>query len=159
MRFLRGRVSPIGAVRSRHRSRSLWALALLSACCFGLVANVSGGLAPAVSTGSSESAGVREVLARQLQAPGPVGVAQGGAGGSGDAAVPSGEPVADLSTAFSNTWREPRVGLVSRVFATPVNYKGSDGRWHAIESALTPRALGGYENTANNFSLTLPESL
>jgi RHS repeat-associated protein len=86
-------------------------------------------------------------------------ISQGGSGGSGDAVAPPGELVSSLSTAFSDTWKAPKTGLVSRLFASPVNYKGSDGRWHAIDSALTPRALGGYENTANSFSLTLPESL
>jgi RHS repeat-associated protein len=107
-----------------------------------------------------ESAGVREALARQLQSPGPAVVSQGGSGGSGDAAPPAGgELVAARTTAFSDSWKTPSKGMVSRVFATPVNYKAPEGGWQPIDNALTPRALGGYENTANSFSLTLPESL
>jgi RHS repeat-associated protein len=135
-------------------------MALLSTCCLELFAGgaASSALAAGVSSGSRESAGVRAVLARQLQQPGPVAVSQGGAGGLGDAAPPNGELLASRSTAFSDTWKAPK-GLVTRVFAAPVNYKGSDGAWHPIDNALTPRALGGYEDTANSFSLTLPESL
>jgi RHS repeat-associated protein len=115
--------------------------------------------AAGLSSSGSESAGVKEALARQLQVPGPAVVSQGASGGAGDSVSPAGEPVASLSTAFSDTWKTAHAGLVSRVFATPVNYAESDGKWAPIEDALTPRALGGYENTANSFSLTLPESL
>jgi RHS repeat-associated protein len=108
---------------------------------------------------SHESAAVREELSHQLQQPGPSVVSQGGAGGTGAAAPPSGTLVPNLSSAFSDTWSAPHQPMVTRVFQEPVNYKGSDGAWHVIENTLTPSPLGGYENSANSLSLKLPESL
>lgn len=108
---------------------------------------------------SSESPGVREALSHEVQPPGPGIVSQGGSGGAGNASAPAGEAVPSLSTAFSTTWSAPHRPLVTRIFNVPVNYKGSDGSWHAIDSTLVASPLGGYENTANSFSLRLPESL
>jgi RHS repeat-associated protein len=125
-----------------------------------LVLGVGAAAAFAQSAGvEQESAGVRAVLARQLQSPGPSVVSQGGSGGSGDAAAPNGVLVPSLSTAFSDTWSAPREPLVTRIFNEPVNYRASDGQWHAIDNALVASPLGGYENAANGFSLRLPESL
>jgi RHS repeat-associated protein len=122
---------------------------------------VSGSSAYAAGTsgGSVVSPGVREALEHELQAPGPAVVSQGGAGGAGDTAAPSGELVSSLSTAYSDTWRTPHHPSVTRIFSVPVNYKGSDGAWHTIDNALVASPLGGYENTANSFSLRLPESI
>jgi RHS repeat-associated protein len=108
---------------------------------------------------SLESPGVREVLSHQLQVPGPTVVSQGGSGGQGDAPAPAGKLVPSLSTAFSDTWSAPHSPRVTRLFNTPVNYKATDGQWHAIDNTLAASPLGGYENTANSFSLRLPESL
>jgi RHS repeat-associated protein len=114
----------------------------------------------ALATGaSSESPGVREALSHEVQPAGPGIVSQGGAGGAGNASAPAGETVPSLSTAFSTTWSAPHHPLVTRIFNVPVNYKGSDGAWHAIDNTLVGSPLGGYENTANSFSLQLPESL
>jgi RHS repeat-associated protein len=126
---------------------------------FSGLAFVPGAAAASVGGASLESAGVRAALAKQLQQPGPSIVSQGGSGGSGDAAVPTGELVPSLSSEFSDTWLSAKKGLVARVFAEPINYKSAAGEWHPIENALTSRALGGYENTANRFSLVLPEAL
>ena len=113
-----------------------------------------------LAQGSLESPGVRQAIARQLQVPGPSVVTQGGSGGSGEPAAPAGgEPVPSLSTAYSNTWRVPGHPMVSRIYAAPVNYKGTDGVWYAISNRLVPAALGGYENEANSFSLQIPTSL
>jgi RHS repeat-associated protein len=127
----------------------------------GLVMLVSGSSASAaaVSAGSLESAGVREALSHEVQPAGPGIVSQGGSGGTGGAAAPAGEVDPSLSTAFSTTWSAPHRPLVTRIFNVPVNYKGSDGSWHTIDNALVASPLGGYENTANSFSLQLPESL
>jgi RHS repeat-associated protein len=108
---------------------------------------------------SHESVGVREELSHQLQQPGPAVVSQGGQGGTGVASAPGGVLVPGLSSEFSDTWSEPGRPLVRRIFSVPVNYKGSDGSWHAIDSALVGSPLGGYENSANGFSLQLPDSL
>jgi len=114
----------------------------------------------ALATGaSSESPGVREALSHEVQPAGPGIVSQGGSGGAGNASAPAGETVPSLSTAFSTTWSAPHRPLVTRIFNVPVNYKGSDGAWHAIDNTLVGSPLGGYENTANSFSLQLPESL
>jgi RHS repeat-associated protein len=134
---------------------------LAPACVIAVGALVFGGpaFADGVAGGSFESAGVREALSHVVQQPGPEVVSQGGSGGSGDASVPAGEVVSSLSTAFSDTWRVPGRPLVTRLFSVPVNYRGSDGSWHAIDDALVASPLGGYENAANSFSLRLPESL
>jgi RHS repeat-associated protein len=120
---------------------------------------VSSAQAAGVSAGSFESPGVRAAVARQVQGTGPVEVSQGGSGGSGDASAPAGDLVPSLGSAYSDTWKTGLRGYVERVYASPVNYRGSDGSWHAVDDALVPRALGGYENSANSFSLVLPESL
>jgi RHS repeat-associated protein len=102
---------------------------------------------------------VREALAREVQRPGPTVVSQGGSGGTGTVALPAGELVPSLTTAVSDTWRVRDQPLVTRIYNTPVNYKGSDGAWHAIDNTLVPSPLGGYENAANAFSVRLPESI
>ena len=120
------------------------------------------GVTPAMASASAssfESAGVRAELSHQLQQPGPVMVSQGGEGGTGAVSPPSGVLVPGLSTAFSDTWSAPHRPLVTRIFKVPVNYKGSDGAWHAIDNTLTASPLGGYENAGNSFSLRIPESL
>ncbi len=132
------------------------------ACATALVAVLAVIPAVAFAQGagvSHESAAVREELSNDLQQPGPAVVSQGGQGGAGAASAPSGVLVPSLSTAFSDTWSAPHRPLDTRIYNAPVNYRGSDGAWHAIDNALTPSPLGGYENTANSFSLRLPESL
>lgn len=115
---------------------------------------VSPALASA-SAASFESPGVRAELAHELQQPGPAVVSQGAYGRQ---AAPAGEMVSSLSSAFSDTWRSKGHPLVTRVYSAPVNYEGSDGRWHPIDNSLVG-GLGGYENAANSFSLRIPESL
>jgi RHS repeat-associated protein len=109
--------------------------------------------------GAREAPAVREALARQLQAPGPSIVTQGGSGGSAGQSPPAGQLVPSLSSAYSDTWSSPGEPLVTRIYNTPVNYKGPDAQWHPIDNRLVASALGGYENAANSFSLRLPESL
>ena len=108
---------------------------------------------------SSESPAIQQALARQLQSPGPVVSSQGGSGGSGDFQAPSGQLIPSLATAFSDTWQLPDGPRATRLYSAPVNFKAPDGSWHAIENQLTPAPLGGYENTANAFTLTLPDTL
>jgi RHS repeat-associated protein len=115
----------------------------------------------ATSKNSFESPAVREAIAHEiLPEPGPLKLTQGGSGGDGEPGAPvAGELQPSLSTAYSNTWQIPRKNLVSRIYAAPVNYQGSDGAWHAISSTLVPAALGGYQNEANSFTLHVPMSL
>jgi RHS repeat-associated protein len=129
----------------------------------GLCLVVLSALAPSAdatsSVGSSEAPEIREALSRQLQSSGPVIASKGGSGGSGDAAAPAGEPVAALATADSRTWQLHDGPRVTRIYQSPVNFKGSDGKWHAIQNELVGSPLGGYENSANSFSLKVPDSL
>jgi len=119
---------------------------------------VSVGLLVALASASAasfESPGVRAELSHELQQPGPAVVSQGAYGSQ---AAPAGEMVGSLSSAFSDTWRSKGHPLVTRVYSAPVNYEGSDGRWHPIDNSLVG-GLGGYENAANGFSLRIPEAL
>jgi RHS repeat-associated protein len=142
---------------------------VLAACCALVVASLLAASASAQVTGtiaatpknSFETPAVREAIAHEiLPEPGPLKLTQGGSGGEAEPGAPAGgELQAGLSTAYSNTWQIPREHLVSRIYAAPVNYMGSDGAWHAISSTLVPAALGGYQNEANSFSLHVPMSL
>jgi RHS repeat-associated protein len=136
-------------------------LAILAATVLAVAALAVAALPAGASVGAAtlESAGVRAVLARELQLPGPAVVSQGGSSGAGSTALPAGELVPGSSTAFSDTYSSPGKPLVSRFFASPVNYRGSDGQWHAIGDQLVASALGGYENAANSFLLQIPDSL
>jgi RHS repeat-associated protein len=138
-------------------TRSLGLLGAAVALLVGVL--VSPALGASTSTSSSaalESPGVRAELATQRQGQGPLVVTQGGSGAS---EAPAGELQPELSTADSNTWR-PRGGLLTtRIYPAPINYKGSDGKWHAISNQLVPTALNGYQNEANDFQLQLPMSL
>ena len=140
---------------SRRALASLWAGVVW------LLLIASPSWAAGSGTSSLESPAVRQSIASQIaQAPGPVVVTQGGQGGTGEPAPPAGgELVPSLSTANSDTWRVPGRPKVSRIYASPVNYKGSDGAWHPISSQLVPSALGGYHNEANSFALQVPMSL
>jgi hypothetical protein len=130
MGFLRGRVQLVGDTPRKLRLRSgfLWGLALFLTCGLGLFADASGSSAAGLSASSLESPGVRQAIASEVgQAPGPMVVSQGGSGGTSEPEAPAGgELVSSLSTAFSDTWRVARRPMVSRIFAAPVNYKGSD---------------------------------
>jgi RHS repeat-associated protein len=129
-----------------------WGIATLGCLCVAVV--VPAGASAAASAGF-ESPGVRAALSRQLQGPGPI---VDPTGGSGTAAAPEGEPVASLSTAYSNTWQSSRGRRVTRIYSSPVNYKASDSSWHPINTSLVS-GVGGYENAANSFWLRIPESL
>jgi RHS repeat-associated protein len=159
-------------MRTSSRSRTRWFARLrvvLAACCALVVASLLATNASAQGRGtigatpknSFETPAVREAIAHEiLPEPGPLKLTQGGSGGDAEPGAPAGgELQPDLSTAYSNTWQIPREHLVSRIYAAPVNYKGSDGAWHAISSTLVPAALGGYQNEANSFSLHVPMSL
>lgn len=111
---------------------------------------------PGSSTERMESAGVRAALAHEAPSGSPLVETQGG---SGAETTPQGELVPSLSTAYSNTWRTPGKPLATRIYPAPVNYKATDGQWQAISNKLVPAALGGYENEANGFKLTVPTSL
>ena len=114
--------------------------------------------APAVDVGH-ESAGLASTLANEVAAPGPHVDVAGGHGGTGDAAAPAGSLVPGLATAYSNTWQPVHGPRVTRVYAAPVNYQDSSGRWQPISNSLTAASGGGYENKANRFALHVPSSL
>lgn len=158
---LGSRVPTRGAVSMTVGCGSIVSRLCAAVCAVAMVMLIAGSsaLAEGGSSGSFESAGVREAISHMVQQPGPEVVSQGGSGGSGDASAPAGELVSRLSTAFSDTWSSPGHPLVTRIYSVPVNYKGSDGSWHPIDNTLVASALGGYENAANSFSLRLPESL
>jgi RHS repeat-associated protein len=110
----------------------------------------------AASTVAMESPGVRAALATEAHNTSPLVETQGGTGASSS---PAGELVPSLATAYSNTWRSRGHALVARIYPAPVNYKGSDGEWHAINNTLIPAPLGGYQSEANSFTLQVPTSL
>jgi RHS repeat-associated protein len=153
------RTSSLGCARRFGR---LW---VDGAACFALLIGfaslVESAAFAATKSNSLESPAVSEKIAHEsLSEPGPLRLTQGGSGGESEPGAPSGgELQPSLSTAYSNTWQIPRQHLVSRIYAAPVNYKGSDGAWHAISNTLVPAALGGYQNEANSFSLHVPMSL
>jgi hypothetical protein len=128
---VRVREEQVGAV-ARHTV--YWSvLSLLIALVLGLA--LASSVLASVSASSLESPAVREALSHELQQPGPAIVSQGGSGGAGDTSAPSGELVASRSTEFSDTWSAPHKSMVTRIFNEPVNYKGSDSQWHAIDNS------------------------
>lgn len=108
-----------------------------------------------------EAPAVREAIRHEsMQEPGPLASTAGATGDSSEPATPPGGELEEgLSTPNSNTWTVGRENQVTRIFAAPVNYRGSDARWHAIDNTLVPAAMGGYENQANSFTLRVPNSL
>jgi RHS repeat-associated protein len=146
-----------------------WVVRLRSSILFcatvALVGSLFGGAPAAVAapstTNSLESPAVKEAIRHEMmQGSGPLTATQGGTGDAAELQAPSnGELQPDLSTAFSDTWLVGRRHEVTRVFAAPVNFKASDGSWQQIDNSLVPAALGGFENRANSFKLTVPTSL
>jgi RHS repeat-associated protein len=105
---------------------------------------------------SQESAGVRAELSRLSGANQPI--VEPATNGPTDAATPTGNLVAGMSTATSNTYRTPRGPLETRVYPHPVNYRNSSGKWSAIGDDLVAGS-GGFHNQANSFHVWLPQSL
>jgi RHS repeat-associated protein len=156
--------SLIGCPRTGMSPRRLWTRGLLWAALLStpvLIAAPASAQTVVASHPSFESAAVREAIAHQiLPEDGPLTLTEGGSGGTQEVSAPQGgELRSDLATADSNTWMIPREGLVTRIYAAPINYKSADGAWHAISNTLVPAALGGYQNEANSFSLHVPTSL
>jgi len=138
-------------------------LASLVTSGIGLVGAVPSGVgATSVATGADvghESAGAQRALMHQVALPGPHVDVQGGRGGSGAALAPDGKLVASLSTAVSDTWQPKHGPRITRVYATPVNYRDAHGAWRAIASQLVPSPNGGFVNRANRFTLHVPSTL
>jgi F5/8 type C domain len=69
--------------------------------------------------------------------------------------------VPGLRTRTSRTYRNADGTRVAHVFTSSVNYRGRDGRWQRIDSALVGSGRSGYalRNAANRFSLHLPARL
>jgi RHS repeat-associated protein len=139
--------------------RRAWVL--VSICATALLALAGQALAATSSTQSvHEAPAVSEGIANSImQSPGPMVVSKGGSGGTDEPSAPAGELDQALSSAYSDTWKTVGGPLVSRIYTTPVNYRGSDDAWHPIGDRLVATGLGGYENEANSFSLQIPSSL
>ena len=82
---------------------------------------------------------------------------RGALGGREGTAKPAGELLPELSTATSRTYGLERGGLITRLFAEPVNFRGPGGEWRAIDNDLVP-APGGFTNAANSYRVFVPES-
>src|SRR3954451_7399150 len=52
------------------------------------------------------------------------------------AADPAGTEVPGRRTATSRTWKTHDGRFHTRIYPTPVNYRGADGGWHAIDDSL-----------------------
>jgi RHS repeat-associated protein len=153
--------APSGGRRGMVGARARTVVCVPAVCLTVLALLAGAGTAQAASDSASsadqrESAGVRAALAHEASNTTPLVETRGG---SGAESTPAGELDPSLSTAYSNTWRAPGKPLATRIYPAPVNYKATDGRWHAISNELVPSALGGYENKANSFKLTVPTSL
>jgi hypothetical protein len=66
----------------------------------------------------------------------------------------------ELRSRMSNTYTTERGTNRTRISAVPVNYRDGDG-WKPIRSELKDSAAPGYafENTANHWSVKIPEAL
>src|SRR5579884_4068260 len=93
--------------------------------CAALLASALSSPVAAAAGDSDESAVVSEEIRAEMgQEPGPIVDRQGGAGGTSEPHAPAGgELIAGQSTEFSDTWRVPRRGDVTRISAAPVNFK------------------------------------
>ncbi|MEZ0579290.1 DNRLRE domain-containing protein [Nocardioides sp. MH1] len=69
------------------------------------------------------------------------------------------EPVAELATATSNTYRQPDGSYEYVGYATPINYLDSDGTWQPIDNQLvsSPAAAYAVENAENDYVVKIPE--
>lgn len=63
-----------------------------------------------------------------------------------------------FTNAFSNTYVASDGVRVARVYAQPINFRGLDGQWQAIDNALV-RTSGGFENRADAYRVRFPSSL
>lgn len=72
----------------------------------------------------------------------------------------SSDPVelTSLRTERSRTYRTPEGARTVKVFAEPVHFRNADGRWQAIDNALS-RTRSGISNGAAGYDLALPRSL
>jgi RHS repeat-associated protein len=142
-------------------------------CCRLLVVLVSLGIAGGVLSdtlpvqAATRVARSRVVLARALQPADRVVLARERSRGRpvhwGAHALPGmlavgGRLLAGLSTARSLTYVRRDGLLVTRVFASPVNYRDSRGRWRRIDDTLVESG-GGFRNLAAGYAASLPTSL
>jgi YD repeat-containing protein len=130
--------------------RRAWVVAgivgMLIAAAF-LGSSVAGGQAPQANDRARQSVPVAPPTERAVV-------------GRGAATDPQAELV-DRRTERSRTYRAPRGALVTKVFAAPVNFRDSEGRFRAIDNELVASDRSGYafENRAAGYELNLPDSL
>jgi RHS repeat-associated protein len=71
-----------------------------------------------------------------------------------------GSEVAAARTATSQTFQLPDGARETRIFANPINYRDSEGKWQPIEEGLEEQPDGSsLTNAANSFNVELPERL
>jgi hypothetical protein len=77
------------------------------------------------------------------------------------AADPAGTEVPGRRTATSRTWKTDDGRFHTRVYSTPVNYRGADGGWHAIDDSLVSDAAAGYalQNASDRYRAAFPSEL
>jgi RHS repeat-associated protein len=85
-------------------------------------------------------------------------VEQPGSVGSAGSSKPGGRLVPELTSQFANTYLQTDGSLVSRVSATPVNYRDGQGDWHAIDDRLVADGSGAHV-AGDRYALQLPSSL
>jgi hypothetical protein len=74
------------------------------------------------------------------------------------AKAPKGKPLPLLTTATSRAYATKNGMTETRIFAAPVNYKGTDEKWHPIQNRLVSAGKGALRNKANRYKLTLPRT-
>jgi hypothetical protein len=72
--------------------------------------------------------------------------------------LPGARPVSDRSSRFSSTYAGRDGSMVTRVSASPLNFRDRNGQWRAIDSRLVTRG-DGFVNRAGTHVVSLPRQL
>ncbi len=88
---------------------------------------------------------------------GPAARAKGPTSGTGRHRL--GRELQELRTRNSRTYLTTGGARVARTFATPVNYKDSNGDWRAIDDTLVPASAGAVRNAADQYGAELPSDI
>lgn len=70
--------------------------------------------------------------------------------------VDQGIEIPSKRTATSSTYRLPDGALETRIYESPVNYRGPKGEWKPIEEGLEPATEAALTNGENSFNVSLP---
>jgi RHS repeat-associated protein len=122
-----------GAVRATLATTLLLLLLTVGSTAFVAVAQAA--------SGAQESAAVQSELSHFVAGNTPVVSEQGGYGGKGAAPAIVGALVERYTTATSDTYRRPDGRMVTRVYATPVNFMDASGHWQPIASSAGANTL------------------